>query len=141
MKTYDYSIVYIYLCISVQISLCVLSNKYPYIMFHLLQDFPLKRKVSLLGIRVERFIRVEIQRGVDFWKNSFKWMLTFFSFKLYFNRVQFYRSFGEIEGLSSREGKVLLLRDIIEDLSESMLESMQNPDHQYSREGRSTHYK
>ncbi|XP_048756810.2 probable arginine--tRNA ligase, mitochondrial isoform X2 [Ostrea edulis] len=48
--------------------------------------------------------------------------------------VQFYRSFGEIEGLSSREGKVLLLRDIIEDLSESMLESMQNPDHQYSRE-------
>ncbi|XP_061163604.1 uncharacterized protein LOC133172672 [Saccostrea echinata] len=48
--------------------------------------------------------------------------------------VYFCRSFGEIEGLSTREGKVLLLKDIIEDLSATMLESMQNPDHKYSIE-------
>nr|XP_022343511.1 probable arginine--tRNA ligase, mitochondrial [Crassostrea virginica] len=49
--------------------------------------------------------------------------------------VDFCRSFGPIEGLSTREGKVLLLRDIIDDLSETMLESMQHPNRKYSTEG------
>lgn len=54
---------------------------------------------------------------------------------LYSGSVDFCRSFGPIEGLSTREGKVLLLRDIIDDLSEALLESMQHPNRKYSTEG------
>ena len=54
---------------------------------------------------------------------------------LYCGSVELCGSFGPIEGVSTREGKVLLLRDIIDDLSETMLESMQHPNRKYSTEG------
>lgn len=65
-----------------------------------------------------------------------KWWNDRWYLKNNFGSVDFYRSFGQIEGLSTREGKVLLLRDIIEDLSNAMLESMQHHDHKYSKEGK-----